>query len=111
MVSSALQKAVYKFLMLVLFAIPVCMGLQDEMSGKMAEWRYVWATAFVIVLIFLYIWGIVSALRCGIKTDVLYKLFMFHFVKIPIFIALWLICMTVYIVVITFYVNRLDGVQ
>lgn len=111
MVSSALQKAVYKFLMLVLFAIPVCMGLQDEMSGKMAEWRYVWATAFVIVLIFLYIWGIVSALRCGIKTDVLYKLFMFHFVKIPIFIALWLICMTGYIVVITFYVNRLDGVQ
>ena len=108
--SRRIQKYTHLFLMLIPFAVPPLMGLQEEMCGRIIGLRYVFAAIFIVSLIALYAWGVTSAVCCKNKADVGYELFMFHFVKIPLFIIAWFIYMIV-ILVANFYINGFDGIQ
>ena len=107
---SVMLKYAYRILMVVPFAIPVCMGLLEEKYGRIAWLSYVWVSIFIMSLIVLYVWGVVSAVRCRTRADVLYELLLLHLVKIPLFIVAWIICMIVY-VIFSIHVYGLDGIQ
>ena len=95
---SVMLKYAYRILMVVPFAIPVCMGLLEEKYGRIVWLSYVWVSIFIMSLIVLYVWGVVSAVRCRTRADVLYELLLLHLVKIPLFIVAWIICMIVYVI-------------
>ena len=48
---SVMLKYAYRILMVVPFAIPVCMGLLEEKYGRIVWLSYVWVSIFIMSLI------------------------------------------------------------
>ena len=97
------------------FLIPWFLLLVEEMSGKDqgVVWSvilYVAYAAFVLSLVLLYIKGVWLAIFRKNKTDVMYELFMFHFIKIPLFLLAWSALFIVFLFVV-FCINGFDGIQ
>ena len=97
------------------FLIPWLLLLVEEMSGKGhgVVWSvilYVAYAAFVLSLVVLYMKGVWLAIFCKNKTDVMYKLFVFHFIRIPLFLLAWSALFIVFLFVV-FCINGFDGIQ
>ena len=92
------------------FLVPWFMILVEEMYGKGMGWNYVLITIFLVSLITLYIWGCVSAMCCNNKAEVVYDLFVFHVVKLPLFVVVWVVYI-IFFIIICFYINGFDGIQ
>ena len=105
-----LQKYAHLSLMLIPFVVPLLMWLQEEVCGRCLGLNYVMLTVFVASLIALYIWGIVSAVACRKQGDLWYELFLFHVVRIPLFVIAWFIYM-VAVLIINFCINGFNGIQ
>ena len=103
-------KYIRLLLMAAPFLAPWLIVLVEEICGRVIAWNYAMVSLFVISLIVLYVWGAVEAFSCKHKADRLYELFMFHFVKIPLFVLVWF----VHAIIFMFYclcVNGFDGIQ
>ena len=105
-----IQKYVRLLLMVTPFLVPWLMILVEEICGKGMGWNYVLIAIFLTSLTALYIWGCVSAVLCKNRTDVAYELFMFHFVKLPLFVVAWGVYMIVFMI-ICFSINGFDNIQ
>ena len=92
------------------FLVPWLMGLGEEIYGRVIAWNYAMVSLFVVSLVVLYIWGVTTVISCKSKADVRYGLFMFHFVKIPLFILVWFIH-TIFFMIVCFYINGFKGIQ
>ena len=92
------------------FLVPWLMIIVEEMNGKGMGWNYLLLTIFFISLIALYIWGCASALCNRNKEDVVYELFMFHVVKLPLFVVAWVVYIVVFIIM-CFYINGFEDIQ
>lgn len=99
------------------FLAPWLLLLVDELyhKGKGLGWFYTLCVIFLYSILFaspiaLYIWEIVSVVRCKWKSDALYELLLFHVVKLPIFLVAWVVHMIVFLR-ICLSVSRLEGVQ
>lgn len=104
------QKYLHLLLMATPFLVPWLMILVEEMCGKGMGWNSVLITIFIMSLILLYIWGCVSAILCKNKADVVYELFMFHVVKLPLFVVAWVVYIIVFII-ICFSINGFENIQ
>ena len=92
------------------FLVPWLMIIVEEMCGKGMGWNIPLITIFLMSLIALYIWGCVSAMFCKKKEDVVYELLMFHVVKLPLFVAAWVVYMMIF-VIICFSINGFEDIQ
>ena len=97
------------------FLIPWLLLLVEEISGKGkgVVWDvilYVAYVAFVLSVVVLYMKGVWLAISCKNKTDVIYELFVFHFIKIPLFLLAWSALFIVFLFVV-FCINGFDGIQ
>lgn len=108
--SRRIQKSTHLFLLLIPFAVPPLMGLLEEVCGRIMWLNYAMLTVFIISLITLYVWGIISAVSCGRQGPLLYELFLFHVVRIPLFVMAWFIYMVAFVIII-FCINGFDGIQ
>ena len=91
-------------------AVPPLMGLQEEICGRIMWLNYAMLTLFIASLITLYVWGIVSAVTCRKQGPLWYELFLFHVVRIPLFVMAWFIYMVAFVIII-FCINGFDGIQ
>ncbi len=110
MASRRLLKYVRLVLMVMPFVVPWLIGLVEGRCGRIVAWNYAMMVLLVVSLIALYAWGLIEAFSCKHKADRLYKLFVFHFVKVPLFVLVWF----VHAMIFMFYclrVNGFDGVQ
>ena len=103
-------KYVRVMLMAPPFFIPWLMGLVEEICGRVMVLNYAMVALFAVSLIALYIWGVVSAIFSKNQAGVAHELFMFHFVKMPLFALAWFIHFIVFLIVV-FCINGFDGVQ
>lgn len=92
------------------FLAPWLMVLVEEICGRVIAWNYAMVSLFVASLVILYTWGVAMAIFCKDKADVVYELFTFHFVKIPLFIFTWLIHAIIFMIV-CFCINGFEGIQ
>ena len=107
MESKRSRKYLRLLLMAFPFLVPWLILLVDEMCGRVMVWNYAMAVLFTVSLIALYIWGVASAIFCENKADVAYELLMFHFVKIPLYVLVWIVAMLIFALT-TF---SFDGIQ
>ena len=108
--SRRVEKYTHLFLMLIPFAVPPLMGLLEEVCGRIMWLNYAMLTVFIVSLIALYIWGIASAVTCRKQGSLCYELFLFHVVRMPLFVMVWVLYMMV-LAIISFSVNGFDGIQ
>ena len=85
---------------LIPFAVPPLMGLQEEICGRIMWLNYAMLTLFLASLITLYVWGIISAVTCRKQGPLWYELFLFHVVRIPLFVMAWFIYMVAFAIII-----------
>ena len=93
--------------MVMPFVVPWLIGLVEGRCGRIVAWNYAMTVLLVGSLIALYAWGLIEAFSCKCKTDRLYKLFMFHFVKVPLFVLVWF----VHAMIFMFYCLRVNGFE
>lgn len=110
MESKKVQKYVRLLLISTPFLVPWLMIVVEDVCGKGAGWNPVLITIFLMSVIALYIWGILSPILHKNKTDVMYELFMFHIVKVPLFVVAWVIYIIVFIVM-CFCINGFEDIQ
>jgi hypothetical protein len=103
-------KYVRMLLMATPFLVPLFIGLVEEVCGRVIAWNYAMVSLFVVSLIALYAWGVVEAFSCKYKADRLYELFMFHVVKIPLFVLVWFVHAIIFMIY-CLCVNGFDGIQ
>ena len=103
-------KCLRLLLMTFPFLAPWLMGLVEEICGRVMVLNYAMVALFAVSLIALYIWGVVSAIFSKNQAGVAHELFMFHFVKMPLFALAWFIHFIVFLIVV-FCINGFDGVQ
>ena len=108
--SRSIQKYTHLFLMLIPFAVPPLMGLLEEVCGRIMWLNYAMLTVFIVSLVALYVWGITSAVTCRKQGYLWYELFLFHVVRIPLFVMAWCIYMVAFVIII-FCINGFDGIQ
>ena len=108
--SRRIEKYTHLFLMLIPFAVPPLMGLLEEVCGRIMWLNYAMLTVFIVSLITLYVWGITSAVTYKKQGPLWYELFLFHVVRIPLFVMAWFIYMVAFVIII-FCVNGFDGIQ
>ena len=108
--SRRIQKYTHLSLMLIPFAVPPLMGLLEYVCGRIMWLNYAMLTLLIASLITLYVWGIISAVTCRKHGPLWYELFLFHVVRIPLFVMAWFIYMAVFVIII-FCINGFDGIQ
>lgn len=108
--SRGLQKYARLILLLIPFAVPLLMGLIEEVCGRVMGLNYAFGAVFVVSLLALYVWEVTSVISCRKRGSVWHELFLFHVVRIPIFVMAWLIYI-VGLALISLSVNGFDGVQ
>ena len=101
------------------FLVPWFLLLVEEMIGndQGVVWYVIMYTAyaaFVLSLVVLYVKGVWLAISYKSKTDVMAdvvsELFMFHFVKIPLFLLAWFALFVLFLFV-ALCINGFDGIQ
>ncbi len=103
-------KYVRLLLVATTFLVPWLVVLVEEIYGRIVVWNYAMMVLFVVSLIALYAWGVVEAFSCKYKADRLYELFMFHVVKIPLFVLVWFVHAIIFMIY-CLCVNGFDGIQ
>ena len=92
------------------FLVPWLVVIVEKMYGKIEAWNYAMMVLFVFSLVTLYAWGAAAAFFSKYKANRLYELCMFHFVKMPLFVLVWVVHAIIFMI-FCLCVNGFEGIQ